>query len=1376
LSYRTRLSTPIIVAASLIFVNVVAAQTSSGGQGTAAHFSDDVAGLYKRVSQVSPPNGADVLLLENEEALTFDGQGKATRTRYLLYKILSQKGAEGWSDVSVYWDTWREDRPSIRARVITADSIVHALDEKTITDSPAKETQDSVFSNRRVIRAPLPAISTGALVEEEQTANEISLFSAGTVERFYFGGSVTIEHTRLILDLPSSMPLRYAFQLLPDLKVQRTESDNRVHVVFENGRIDSIDEEEPWLPSDVPSYPSVTFSTGNSWQQVAAEYSKLVDQTLEAVNLRATVSGLLSGLRSRDKKIAAILQYVDREVRYTGVEFGEATIVPRPPSETLTRKYGDCKDKAALLIAMLRTANIPAHIALLNVGAREDVPSDLPGMGLFDHAIVYIPGSPDLWIDATDEYAQLGELPNSDQDRLALIARTGSSALVRTPWSPSVVTKKREIFLADNGPARIVETSEPRGTDQSFYRHSYIDKDNKQLKETLSDYVRREYLADGLDRIERSDPSDLSTPFQLVLESKHARRGVTELNSAVAAIRFENLFNHLPSDLCQRETEEQKKHKDSDRKLKKTRTADYQLPESFINEWQYTIVPPAGFQPKPLPQNIDLSFGPSKFHEEFASDKNGVVHATVRFDTIKRRLTLSEATDLRNKVAQLLDGEPITIYFEPIGEALLSEGKAREALRAYRDVISAHPKDAVHHLRLAKAYLVAGLGEAARSEAQTAVKLDPTSALAQETLADILEYDLVGRRFRPGSDYAGAEAAFHAAEKLDPEDKEIVAHLAILLEFDRWGLRYGPGAKLKDAVSEYRKLTIEQLRDLGVQNNLAFDLFYAGEFSGAQKYAETLNPQPTALIVACEAAMNGSQMALIEAKKRSESTEQFKQVASAAGQMLINLRKYSVGADLEEAGASGDSASETAAYAALYRKTVPHEELQLKDDPVGVSLRLEILTSDPNLNATKLGSIASRNGAKAFVIPPVLSNLVKDAKATISRKARRGEFADVGLDLSITRAQAQLEGNDTIGYKVTLWPSTSYKSVRYIVKEDGQYKVLGFYRIEGVALEVLDRIAANDLTGARALLDWRREDLNLPSADDPLGGSPFAKMWTKGKGGDAESMKAAAAAMAADHYNTAPTALPILEAALRSTSSDADKVSIMVALIEGYEILESYEKALSVAVQLAKQYPESKSLFLSQVYELRLLGRFDDADKLAEERLRLIPGDSDAMHALAHNATSRENYAQARTLSKKIVEAGKADASDFNNIGWYSLFIDKVDATDIENALKATQSSDKKPYSLHTLGCVYAASGRTKEAHDVLLEAMDASDLDEPDASYSLAFGLIAEQYGERDIALAHYARVEKPEKAHQIPSSSYRLAQIRIQALHSGKEARRSP
>jgi tetratricopeptide (TPR) repeat protein len=190
-------------------------------------------------------------------------------------------------------------------------------------------------------------------------------------------------------------------------------------------------------------------------------------------------------------------------------------------------------------------------------------------------------------------------------------------------------------------------------------------------------------------------------------------------------------------------------------------------------------------------------------------------------------MTVSEASALRNSVVQFTSGEPILIYFEPIGQTLLNQGKVREALQAYRDLIALHPKEGIHHLQIAQLLLAAGLGEAARAQAQAAVKLDPTSALAEKTLANILEFDVVGRKFRPGSDYAGAEAAFRAAEKLDPDDKATVGNLAFLLEYNGWGVRYGPGAKLKEAVAEYRKLTSEQLAELGQQSGVALPSPYS---------------------------------------------------------------------------------------------------------------------------------------------------------------------------------------------------------------------------------------------------------------------------------------------------------------------------------------------------------------------------------------------------------------------------------------------------------------------------------------------------------------------------------------------------------------------
>jgi tetratricopeptide (TPR) repeat protein len=1341
---------------------------------TVPHFSDDAAALYKSASEVSSPPGSDAIVLDEENSYVFDAQGRTVQTRYLLYKVLTQSGVEGWSQVLLDWEPWHEDRPTVRARVITPDNVVHLLDQKTLVDAPGADSDNDVYTDARVVRGPLPAILPGSLVEEEDTWTENKpLFDAGTVRRYYFGRiGVPVHDCRLVLDAPASLPLHYETQLLPDAKSVRTEENGRVKVVFDSGPIEPLDQAEPNLPGDTPAFPNVAFSTGNSWRQVAENYGKIVSEQISLADVGPLVKQLTAGKQSREDKATALLQYLDGEIRYTGVEFGDAAITPRSPGEILKTKYGDCKDKATLLVAMLRAAGIPSYIALLNAGERQDIVPDLPGMGSFDHAIAFVPGSPELWIDATDQYARLGELPSDDQGRLALIARPESDALISTPVTSSqdnLLIEKREFYLSENGPARVVEISEPHGSLESAYRSRYADPADKDARKDLADYVQSQYLAEKLNHIDTSDPNNISKHFTLSLESDNAKRGITDLDSAVVAIRFDTLFSRLPNELEEHEKDDGKIAGGAGAKPKKIRTAGYQLPLPFVTEWQYKIVPPPGFRPKPLPANQQLSLGPATLAENFSADKDGVVRATIRFDTVKRVLSVSEAHEMRDQIVQLRDGAPIYIYFEPIAQALLNQGKIRESLQAYRDLVALHPTEALHHLQLAQAFLAAGLGQAARDEARRAVTLQPDSALAQKTLAKVLECDLVGRKLTPGSDYAGAEAAFRAARKLAPDDDSITGDFAIFLEYNSWGERYGPGAKLQESVTLYKSLTADELDKIGLKNNPAYTLFYAGQFPDALHYAESLNPQPLGVIVASEAAMNGSQAAISEASKRTSTEEDRKNILKAAGEMLMRLRMYPVAADLMEAGASGDNASNTMALASFLRKARPHENLHYGNDPLGIAMQAMIALTDPKLPPETLLDLYSKNARIAF---DERDQEKRDLDARQHRQewwqlSRSGFPADALLDVVMQSANAKVEGDDASAYRVTLQLPGRTNLTMYVVKEGNNYKYLGSSEdTDALGLEVLDRIAANNLAGARALLDWMRDSQHLAGGDDPLDGYVFPRIWTKGRDADAAIMKIAAAAMLVQTKQTARQGVSILEAAMGLATSDIDKLNISLALITGYRYLDDFQKILKLCIEIAKQYPESRREFLDQGFALRGLGRFQDADALAQERLKRIPDDIDAQRELVASAVAREDYDLAHGLSLKIVASDKAVAYDLNLAAWTALFTGRVTQEDLANATRAVQLSQNEPSHLHTLGCIYVEMGRTKEAREVLIQSMDRLNLIEPDPDYWYAFGRIAEQYGETETAKADYARVTKPARAMDIPDSSYRLAQNRLKIL----------
>ena len=1335
-----------------------------------AHFSVDAKALYARASQASHTEGADVSVLVDEATYDFDADGGSVRAYYSVFKVLSAKGAEDWAQATVGWEPWNGERPTIRARVIAADYSVHELDQKTITDAPAGDQSSNVFSDRRVVRVPLPAIAVGAVVEQEFVLKGRALFpGAGSMGATTFGRvSAPVEHTRLVVKAPPELPFRYHMWLLPDLKPQRTESNGKVTFVFESGPTAALGEPDSYLPSDVPALPFVEFSTGASWSQIAEEYAKIVDAHVSPSDVSGLVEKLTKDKRSPAEKLQAITGYLDSEIRYTGIEFGDSTIIPHSAAETLTRKYGDCKDKASLLAVMLRAAGVPAYVALLESGSGLDVTTELPSITQFDHAIVYVPGPPELWIDATDERSRVGEIPVDDQGRLALIVRPGSESLVRIPQAPSsanVRLERREITLGDYGPARVVETSQPKGSFESEYRHIFADRQSKNTHDNLASYMKTQYLAAKLDSWDRTDPADLSKPFELVVQSAKAERGFTDLDSAVVAIPLTSLFIDLPDEL--------KTHASSDDrngdKLTKKRMADYQLPKAYTVDWQYKIIPPTGFEPEPLPKDFTLALGPTQLSGHFAADATGAVSVEIRFDTTKRRFSVAEADEMCEKIATVSEGEATLVKFQPAAKSLMMQGKAREAFESYRGMVAHNPKQAIDHLRLANALLNAGFGGAAREEARLAVKLEPDSALAEKSLAYILESDEVGRKFRPGSDLSAAAAAFRTAAKLDPDDKATIGDLAILLEYNQNGERYGRGANQREAVETYRKLTDEERARVGLPANLAYALFYVEDFAEARKAAESLNPQPKDLIIACEAAMNGSQSAITAANSLGSDADDYRRLLRSAGNMLLTSRKYPLAADLIQAGAADSDAAGALGVATVLREAQLHENVAPANTPEAVALTNYMSFFDSTaLDA--LDGLGSKNLAKLQATIPgwVLDSNRDNRRRQIYRTILRRDLSDVTIDM-VMQAKVQKEGNDASGYHIKVQAAGWRTLTAFVVKEGGRYRLLDTSEYPNVvAIEVLDRIKSNDLEGARALLDWLRDDYHIGGGDDPLAGNPFPRLWTKGQTADAARMKAAAAAVLVQYRPTAAMGLPIIEEAITASSNEADKTSLRIAAVLGYKNTGDYSKELGVASDLAKQYPESGFAFGSADFALRASGRFDQAIDLAEQRLKRLPEDADSIRSEFWTYVERDDHRAAYQRLALLSDNGKATADDLNNMAWESLFFARAGGPDVDAAIRATQMKQNDYHSLHTLACLYAAAGKTSEARQVLLQAMDLAGLNVPDADYWYAFGRLAEAAGERELALADYARVTKPNEPLDVPNSSYTLAQIKLKELQS--------
>ena len=745
--------------------------------------------------------------------------------------------------------------------------------------------------------------------------------------------------------------------------------------------------------------------------------------------------------------------------------------------------------------------------------------------------------------------------------------------------------------------------------------------------------------------------------------------------------------------------------------------------------------------------------------------------ATLKFDNKKRRLTPDEVREMRTDLAEH-DWQPIVLTFEHIGETHLTAGRIREALAEFRRLNALHPQEALHVTQIARALLEGGMGERARQEARRAIDLEPASAVAHRTLGWVLQHDTVGRRFKKGWDLEGDVGAYRKALELDSSSFESRGDLAILLEHDAEGTRYGSEAKLDEAIAEYELLQDELDASNPLYNNLPVALMWERRFDELEKFLRSyeLSAERTPLLLVAIAAMRGPEAAVVEVRRIHPHEESRQAALLNAGQLLVQLRLYPQAAALQDAAAKGHSnAAAVLAQAEMIRKTQRHEELSLpEDDPRTVVKRLFInlflgATVDEFLS---LFSDDLRNSQKDD-----LADMQKVQRFLRSRFQKAGVPVEVVVDLALSVSQMAIDGDDSLGYRIRLQTVTAGQSadeIYYVTLDGESYRVVTTGRTSGeMGNEILKRSERGDLVGARHWLDWARQGQSLSNGDDPIGGRPFLRFWPKGSNSGLEDIRYAAASLIAETAS-AERAIPILQEGRENSESEGDRVNFDLALALAFARLDRQEEVLTVARRLFEARPDSLTAFHQVAMALRKLEHWDDLKKLVEDRLRRLHNDPDALRILSELAHFHEgDFQKAREFHNTLVELGEANAMDFNNQAWRTLFYDSVTDEGIELAQRSvllTQSQDAA--SLHTLSALYAEVGKTTEAREVLLQSMETGASEEPESDDWYVLGRIAEQYGELEAAVAAYGKVDSP--GQETSDSTYVLAQRRLAALRS--------
>lgn len=1373
----------------------VSATAQTPAPWEAPGLAGDPDAIRTAAAAITPDKNAPITVLLEDTKITFDAEKRATVVSHLVYRVEDQRGAEGWASVSAEWQPWYEDQPQVRARVIAADGHVSPLDAKTLTEGPAREQEQDTYVDDRVLKGPLPGVAAGAIVEQEIVeTNHQPFFAPGIDYSIRFGREVPVMHTRLTLVAPEGMPLHYKTRLLPDVMGDKSTSNGIVTIVFDQGKIAALPPEQPMLPGDAPRQPEVDFSTGATWKSIADGYAAMAEPMIRPQDVASLLPA--SPAKDRDALITQLVMALHHNVRYTGIEFGVNALAPVPASEVLRRHYGDCKDKASLLVSMLRAEKIPAYVALLSTSDLPDVQESLPGISHFNHAIVFVPGTPDLWIDATAEFAQVGELPDGDRGREALIIRDGTTDLTRIPEAESktnLLVETRDFTLAEQGPAKVVETSESHGEIDEQYRGWFGNVDSDAERKNLTDYAKGAYLAEKLDYVDHSDGHNLAEPFHLSLEMDKAKRGFSDLDEAVVAIRIENIYSRLPRWFSIPPPDAHKQDADADADQEKTRTTDVVF-DPFVTEWRYRITLPRGFEVRSLPPDQTVAYGPATLTEHFEATSPTLVTGVLRFDTAKGRYTPDEAMAVRKAIYTHRSDDALMLRFQQTGAAQMAAGNVRGAFATYESLIALHPKEALHHVQMAYALLNAGIGEKAWAEARTATQLEPDSAIAWRALGWTLEHNSIGVRFGHGFDWQGSAAAYAKAIDLDKTTIESQIDLAILREYAPNGERYGDAAQLEQAAEQLRAARDrdKDAFDAGsYSDNLLFDLLYSGHYDDLRAEMAKLPPDAARdkFLIAAAVATDGVQAGLKEADKANGNSTARNQALGAAGQLLIHMRMYPQAADILSASLQSDSdAAQAARQIEIFRTLQPYEKILFPaSDPRSPVQHFFMLTFAPDVTEDQLTPFFSKNSfGSAKVRKHVIESLRTAEGAARVGADNEGLPVRVIEDVVIGANRYSVQGNDTLGYNVTVAPLGREPHHFFVVKEDGALKfVTDDSADRDLGAEVLDLLAQSRNDDARQWLDWARDTVNRSGGDDPLAGPLLPRFWNLGDKADPARMKLAAASMmliSPDPAADVRPLLPFLRECRSHVTTPDDQTSCdlllasslgAVAAGDAYSKADDLHELRDLAQKLLAAQPDSaEALDLLSFADLGLK-QWGEWEKAAQARLARRPNDPDAMRSLAMAATEQGKFSEARQYMAQLQTAGKAEATDLNSLAWYSLFIPSVDQAALDAAQQGNMMTQNNNFSiLHTLACVYAENGRTKEAREVILNALKAGDMDEPNAAAWYVFGRIDEQLGQLDAAAQAYRKVDKPD-GYVLAEDTWVLAQKRLHAMQTAGNAK---
>ena len=417
---------------------------------------------------VNPADHPDepFVYLFDDGVVRLEADGRGSRTYRQVIQILKQEAASRIGEQVISYLRSREKLTVNWIRLVRPDGSV-------VSDSAAHEQESDaptsleapIYSDMRLHRSTLGGVAPGMIVDRSYTIETLDPVLPGdflTSWRFTVGEFE--RRSRFVLDVPASLAPRIVEHNLR-FAPRVTESHGRRVYVWATQDVPKRPEPEPFAADSNDYNAYVTVASPESWADVARWYTDLArDRYTITPELDARLAEVVGQQRTAADSLRALYRWVGQDFRYVSVMLGLGGYRPREPSAVLETKFGDCKDKATLFIALARRMGLRAYPVLLRLAGGFD--TSLVSIRQFNHMIAAVAldsgrdragGATDdsvkdrasyLYLDLTAETVPVGMLPAPEAGGFALVVHPdGRGEAVRLPLD-SVAANRANYALA----------------------------------------------------------------------------------------------------------------------------------------------------------------------------------------------------------------------------------------------------------------------------------------------------------------------------------------------------------------------------------------------------------------------------------------------------------------------------------------------------------------------------------------------------------------------------------------------------------------------------------------------------------------------------------------------------------------------------------------------------------------------------------------------------------------------------------------------------------------------------------------------------------------------------------------------------------------